>query len=89
MGALILKSVPGVWAIMMVATIATAWLAHGEAQGGFNPILVVILIAAFKARLVILHFMQLKTAPLEWRLIFEAWVVAVAAWILVGISAGS
>ena len=71
-----------VWLFLMVATIATTWWLSKD---GFSPIVgtvAIFAIAAFKVRLVLLHFMELKHAPLPWRLIFEAWVLLATAAII-------
>ena len=63
-----------VWLSLLAATLASWWLA--EHQGGARwTVPLVMLIAAAKARAVALHFMELKAAPLAWRLVFEAWVL--------------
>jgi hypothetical protein len=63
-----------VWLSLLAATLAGWWLAeHQSAARGTVPL--IMLIAAAKARAVVLHFMELKAAPLIWRLVFEAWVL--------------
>lgn len=71
-----------VWAILMMATIVSTWLLSKDA---FSPLVATIgiyLIAAYKIRLVILQFMEVKHAPRPWRIYFEAWTIAVTAMIL-------
>ena len=71
-----------VWLFLMAATIATTWWLSKD---GFSPLVgtvAIFAIAAFKVRLVLLHFMELKSAPLPWRLIFEAWVLLATAAII-------
>ncbi|MBA4286510.1 MAG: hypothetical protein C0434_13375 [Xanthomonadaceae bacterium] len=68
-----------VWLFLMLATIATTWWLSKD---GFSPrvgTVAIFAIAAFKVRLVLLYFMELRTAPLPWRLIFEAWVLLATA----------
>jgi hypothetical protein len=70
------------WMVLMLATCITTW---GLSTDAFLPTVATLgtfLIAAFKARLVLLHFMELRHAPLPWRLLMEAWVVATTAAIL-------
>ena len=43
-----------------------------------------LVLAFFKVRLVIMHFMEVATAPLVLRLIFEAWLLIVCC-VLLGI----
>ena len=68
-----------VWMFLMLATIATTWWLSKD---GFEPqvgTVAIFAIAALKVRLVLLHFMELKSAPLPWRLVFEAWVLLATA----------
>ena len=64
-----------VWLFLMLATIATTWWLSKD---GFSPrvgSVAIFAIAAFKVRLVLLHFMALRHAPRPWRLVFEAWLL--------------
>ena len=63
-----------VWLSLLAATLASWWLAERHGAGAWTVPLV-MLIAAGKARAVVLHFMELKAATLAWRLVFEAWVL--------------
>ena len=63
-----------VWLSLLVATLCTWWVAEHHGAGAWT-VLLIMLIAAGKARAVALHFMELKAAPLAWRLVFEAWVL--------------
>lgn len=72
-----------VWAVLMVATIVSTWMLSKDA---FSPLVATVgiyLIAAYKIRMVILRFMEIKHAPRPWRLYFEAWTVVVTGMILV------
>jgi caa(3)-type oxidase subunit IV len=73
-----------VWVVLVIATVASWWLSRGQAAAPAETVSIVMVIAAVKARLIILHFMGLKHAPLPLRLIFEGWAVAVTGFILVG-----
>lgn len=67
-----------IWLLLMAATIVTTW---GLSKDGFPAriaTVAIVLIAAMKVRWVLLHFMELRQAPLPLRLVFEAWVLAVA-----------
>ena len=44
---------------------------------------VLLVLALFKVRLVIMHFMEIATAPVALRLLFDVWVVAVCS-LLIG-----
>jgi caa(3)-type oxidase subunit IV len=63
-----------VWLGLVAATLAGWWLAEHQGAGHWT-VLLIMLIAAAKARAVVLHFMELGAAPLRWRLFFEAWVL--------------
>lgn len=65
-----------VWLVLLIATVASSTVAgHGVA---------VIAVAFFKVRLVGLHFMELRAAPVPLRVVFEGWVV-VTGGILIGL----
>jgi heme/copper-type cytochrome/quinol oxidase subunit 4 len=69
----------------MVLTCVTTW---GLSKDVFSPAVAVVgifVIAAVKVRFVMLDFMELRTAPIPVRVVFEAWPVLVAgAVILLG-----
>lgn len=44
----------------------------------------IFIVAFFKIRLVIMHFMEIGNAPLAFRLVFEAWVALVCS-LLIGL----
>lgn len=80
--ALLQKPASLVWLLLMMATCITTW---GLSKDGVSPIVgtvAIFLIAAFKVRLVLLHFMELRHAPLPLRLLFEAWALVATAAIL-------
>ena len=63
-----------VWVFLVVASLATVWLAeHGGWFGGWT-VAVVVGVAVFKARAIVLYYMEIKFAPPVLRLLFEAWV---------------
>lgn len=68
-----------VWLFLMAATIATTWWLSKDGFSARVGTVAIFAIAAFKVRLVLLHFMELKQAPRPWRLIFEAWVLVATA----------
>jgi len=61
----------------MLATWASTWWLSKDAFSARTATVLIMAIAAFKVRLVLLHFMELAHAPLLPRAIFEAWVVVV------------
>lgn len=73
-----------VWLILVLATCASWWLVEHEAVPARVATTAALAVAAFKARLVFLHFMELRTAPLAWRLLFEAWALLSAGTIVAG-----
>ena len=76
------KPVSLIWLLLMTATCATTWWLSKDSFTATVGTVATMLIAAFKVRLVLLHFMELRHAPTPLRLIFEAWVLVVTAAIL-------
>lgn len=75
--ALLTKPATLVWLFLMAATCVTTWGLSKDQFTASVATLSIILIAAIKIRLVLLHFMELRHAPLPWRLLLEAWVLVV------------
>ena len=76
-----------VW-LLLAALTAVSWgLADGVVPNSASQMqwlaAALLLLAFFKVRLVIMHFMEVATAPLLLRFIFEAWVLVVCGAILV------
>ena len=71
-----------VWMFLVGATLCSAWLAEHHGLAGRWTAATVMLVAALKGRAVILYFMEMKAAPLAWRLAFEAWIWICAALIV-------
>lgn len=70
-----------VWLALLLLT-ALSWFItsddHGLRYLSQSAITAILLgVAMFKARLVILHFMEIGEAPVALRLVFEAWVLLV------------
>ena len=67
---------------LVLLTIFSWWLVDNYVPDNFNADQYVsvglLLVAFFKVRLVIMHFMEISTAPFLLRAIFETWVVVVA-----------
>ncbi len=72
-----------IWLYLMVLTSAAFAICEGKLFASFST-LAIILLAAFKARLVILYFMEARHVPRPWRLLYETWNFAVAAIIVIG-----
>jgi heme/copper-type cytochrome/quinol oxidase subunit 4 len=82
MAGLLRKPVSVVWIVLMALTCASTW---GLSKDAFSPVVATVgifLIAAFKVRLVMLHFMELRHAPVPLRIAFEAWIVVATGVIL-------
>lgn len=71
-----------IWLALMAITIATTWWLSKDAFSPVTATVATFLLASFKVRLVIIHFMEVGHAPLPVRLFFEAWPVGVAALII-------
>lgn len=70
------------WLVLLVATGAT-WRLGDVGAAGAGAILAMLAIVFIKGRLVILDFMELRGAPLMWRLLLEGWLVLVSSLILI------
>ncbi|MDB5985814.1 MAG: hypothetical protein JWR16_867 [Nevskia sp.] len=79
---ILLKPAALIWLLLMLATCTTTWWLSKDAFPATVATVATVLIAAFKARLVLLNFMEVRHAPLPWRLMFEAWVLLVTAAVL-------
>ena len=69
------------WLVLMVATGITWYLGEVGAAGTW-AIVAMLAIAFVKGRLVILDFMELRAAPLMWRVLLEGWLILVSSLIL-------
>jgi Prokaryotic Cytochrome C oxidase subunit IV len=65
------------WIALVAATLAIACLSEQRTRG-LLIVPLVVLIAAFKVRLVFLCFMELAVTRPPWRYIFESWIAACA-----------
>jgi heme/copper-type cytochrome/quinol oxidase subunit 4 len=79
---LLRKPVSIVWAALMLATLATTWLLSNNSVTPEVATVTILLIAAFKVRLVMRHFMEVRRAPLALRFVCDGWLLAVTALIL-------
>jgi caa(3)-type oxidase subunit IV len=69
------------WLVLLVATGIT-WYLGEVGAAGTGAILAMLAIAFVKGRLVILDFMELRDAPLLWRIVLEGWLILVSSLIL-------
>jgi Prokaryotic Cytochrome C oxidase subunit IV len=69
------------WVVLVVATLASWWLAEGHApDAGNKPVigaLLIVTISFAKIRFVGSEFMELRTAPTALKVFFDLWVVGV------------
>lgn len=66
------------WLVLIVATVVSYALGADHGTGSVM-VVVVLAIAAIKVRLVGLDFMELRSAPIPLRLVFEAYCLALWA----------
>jgi heme/copper-type cytochrome/quinol oxidase subunit 4 len=71
-----------IWAALMLATCASTWWLGKDLVLPTAATVAIVIIAAVKIRLVLMHFMELRTAPWAWRLVFEIWLVAITGLIV-------
>lgn len=76
------KPVSVVWVVLMVLTCASTWMLSKDAFAPTVATVGIFCIAAFKVRLVMLHFMELKNAPIMLKIVFESWILAATVVIL-------
>jgi cytochrome c oxidase subunit IV len=72
-----------VWATLVLATCTATWWLSTDAFAPALTTVAIILIAALKIRLVMRHFMEVRHAPLPWRLATDVWLFAVTG-VIVG-----
>lgn len=66
------------WLLLVAATVVS-WAVGAEHGTGSAVAVVVLAIAAVKARLIGLDFMELRSAPVPLRVVFEVYCVAIWA----------
>jgi heme/copper-type cytochrome/quinol oxidase subunit 4 len=72
-----------VWCMLCGLTLLSVALV----EGGWSRSVassIIVLIAATKSRLVILHYMEANRAVRHWRFLYETWNFAVTATIVIG-----
>jgi Prokaryotic Cytochrome C oxidase subunit IV len=72
-----------VWCILCGLTVLSVALVEGGRGRAFASIAIMV-IAAAKSRLVILHYMEASRAARHWRFLYETWNFAVTATIVIG-----
>ena len=79
MGNLIKQRITAIWLVLVLAT-GLSWVAAhswGASLGARGETAFVLIVAFFKVRLIMLDFMELREAPLPFRLFVELWAVIV------------
>ena len=72
-----------IWLLLLALTLASFVLFEGRYLASLST-LVIVTIAACRARLVVVHFMEVSQAPENWRPLYETWVFVAAAIIVIG-----
>lgn len=72
------------WLFLVGASLATFELVENRSLAAGWAVCLVMAIAALKGRTIVLHYMELKHAPLAWRIAFGSWV-AIAASVILGL----
>ncbi len=72
-----------VWCVLCGLTLLSVALVEGG-WGRSVASIIIVLIAAVKSRLVILHYMEANRAARHWRFLYETWNFAVTATIVIG-----
>jgi heme/copper-type cytochrome/quinol oxidase subunit 4 len=72
-----------VWCLLCGLTLLSVALVEGGWRRSVASI-IIVLIAAMKSRLVILHYMEANRAARQWRFLYETWNFAVTATIVIG-----
>jgi heme/copper-type cytochrome/quinol oxidase subunit 4 len=72
-----------VWLVLIALTCGSFAVIEGGVLALISP-LIVIGIAAYKIRLVMVHFMEVKSATRTWRTMYTTWILVAAAIILIG-----
>lgn len=81
MSALFALAMTRAWLALVVATLVVFALLENDAPARTATV-AIVLIAAFKVRLVFLYFMELASGAMPWRLVAEVWVAVVTCLIL-------
>jgi heme/copper-type cytochrome/quinol oxidase subunit 4 len=73
-----------VWCILCTLTILSIALVEGGWWRDATSA-IIVLVAAAKSRLVMVHYMEAKRAARHWRFLYEMWNFAMAATIVLGL----
>lgn len=71
-----------IWLFLVVATLGSTWMAEHSSFAGEWTVVFIMVVAYFKARAIMLYFMDIRVADRTWRVPFEIWNIASAAVII-------
>lgn len=71
-----------VWLMLVGLTLVSMLLTEGNHRQVAS--IAVVVLAAAKSRLVIVHYMEVNRTAKHWRLLYQTWIFAVAAAVLIG-----
>jgi heme/copper-type cytochrome/quinol oxidase subunit 4 len=75
--------ITAVWGVLIALTLLSWWMGTDHGVGDAQTASVLVLLVAFlKVRFVGLYFMELRSAPLPLRALFEGWCTVVAATVI-------
>lgn len=68
-------SITRIWVILVILTIVSVLIGERHMVGTASSVIVVVL-AAIKARWIVLDYMEARDAPSPWRWMYEGWLAA-------------
>lgn len=71
-----------VWWMLCGLTLVSLWLTEGTYRRAAS--IGVVMLAAAKSHLVIVHYMEVQRAARHWQLLYRTWIYAVVATIVLG-----
>lgn len=77
-----LSSATKIWLSLMALTAISVAIGEGGLLSRFSAVAIIV-ISAFKARMVILNYMEANHAPARWRVLYEGWNAVVAGIIII------
>jgi uncharacterized membrane protein len=66
-----------VWLLVLVATAISFFTSHDHNLAADFAYVSICTLSYFKCRMVIMEFMEVRHAPIGWRLFFELWMLVV------------